>query len=232
VEGPSGYNSGGANCIVDGLPTSCSTVLSLLGSGNPGAVSSAGGVTTVNLVGQGVIGSVSDTQFSDEGDVIGMGTTPVYGDVSFGLTLNTPGSSSFFGTNLDDTYGTVVGTLGTFFRGRPPGQSFGACVGQNMSLLFTGSLNHPLAASIASGLTGMAGYTLTNFKAANGIELSWYVGAYAGAVAAKYVVPTLGVGAVGAAGNAAGVAAAIGGGAGIGSLLGSAANCTSVGVGP
>jgi hypothetical protein len=74
--GPSGYNSGGANCIVDGLPTSRSAVLSLLGSGNPGAVSSAGGVTTVNLVGPGIIGSVSDTEFSEEGDVVGMGTTP------------------------------------------------------------------------------------------------------------------------------------------------------------
>ena len=82
----SGYNNGpGLNCILDGLPTSCGTVLSLFNVGNPGAVSSAGGLTTINLVGQGVVGSVSDVTATEEGDVVGMGISPVYGTVSLRL---------------------------------------------------------------------------------------------------------------------------------------------------
>jgi hypothetical protein len=103
--GPSGLNSGGANCIVDGPATSCSTVLSLLGSGNPGAVSSAGGITTVNLVGPGIIGSVSDTEFSDQGDVVGMGISPVYGTVASAFTFSNAGG--------------LIGDIGDFL-GRVP----------------------------------------------------------------------------------------------------------------
>jgi hypothetical protein len=64
------------------------------------------------------------------------------GDCSVG-GINILGSLDFssLGNTLDNAYGTVLGFLGRFFRGRAPGQSFGECVDQNISMMTFGQVD-------------------------------------------------------------------------------------------
>jgi RHS repeat-associated protein len=141
-------------------------------------------------------------------------------------------NQSFFdnlGTNLGTAYGNALGFLGKFFRGRPPGVSFGACMAQNVNLLTTGSANKSITRFVGLGATGIAGAALglLQIGTASGpttlTQLLTYVGAYyTNATIAQAV-------AAGAVANEAalGVAAI-----GLAPLVGSAANCASVGVAP
>ncbi len=142
-------------------------------------------------------------------------------------------NQSFF-TNLNNGYGNLLGALGKVFRGRPPGQSFGACVGQNMSLTFTGSPNHPISTTATSGGVGIAG--LLGSVTTGGVQLAArlaigakvflsavpedeaaYQAFVEGAAVAGFVASDVAIG-----------AAAIG----LAPLVGSAANCASAGVAP
>ena len=136
---------------------------------------------------------------------------------------------------LSGAYGKALGTLGKVFRGRPPGQSFGACVGQNMSLTFTGSTNSPISTTVTSGIIGIGGVALGG-PTFGGAELAARL-----AIAAKVLTSALPgdeaaaealiSGAV-AAGQAAPPIALGVGAIGLAPLIGSAANCASVGVAP
>ena len=129
----------------------------------------------------------------------------------------------------------LLGTLGQFFRGRPSGQSFPACVGRNMSLTFTGSPNSPIATTITSGVTALSGVLLGG-PTFGGATLASRL-----AIAAKILMSPLPEGeaaeaalfseAFAAADAAPPIALGVGA-IGLAPLIGSAANCTSVGVTP
>ena len=168
-------------------------------------------------------GLVSPGYWASPGTVVGSGIDLIG---SIGVSGSTLSSA---GTALGNAYGHALGAAGQFFRGRPPGQSFAACVGQNMSQTFTLSPSHPVSTTVASGATGMAGSVLglLQIGTASGpttlAELLTYVGGYfAGASIPEAV----------AAGAVASQAAVGGAAIGLAPLVGSAANCASVGVAP
>ncbi len=122
----------------------------------------------------------------------------------------------------------VVGTLGQFFRGRPPGQSFGACVAQNVSLTLTGSTHNSKVISMIVGVSGIAGSMLTFIKAPGGdAPLSFAI-----AFSAVRIVGVTDLQLLQSAPKLASQGVAVLGGAGIGLLLGSGVNCASESVNP
>ena len=137
---------------------------------------------------------------------------------------------SSVGSALDSAYGTALGALGKVFRGRPPGQSFGGCIANNVNRTFWDKLQGSWGA-VTAGISGMTGTALTVTTVGPGLSLSTYLALIAGggSVTSSSITATLPV--LGAA-LTTGKAVAIVGGAGLGLLIGSAANCASVGVGP
>jgi RHS repeat-associated protein len=128
-------------------------------------------------------------------------------------------------TALDNAYGAALSAAGQVFRGRPPGQSFAACVGQNMSLTFTGKPNSPIRTTVTSGITAVTGLLLggPSFGGVTLAELGTYTAAY---FTGATIPEAIGAGLVVSD-------AALGAGLiGLGPLVGSAANCASVGVAP
>jgi hypothetical protein len=137
---------------------------------------------------------------------------------------------SSVGSALDNAYGNALGTVGKVFRGRPPGQSLGACVAQNVNLLTTGSTNGSITTAVDLAVTGMAGLALTHLTflgmpASQGLTVLL---GFMGGITPE----SAGVGALTVAAGVTGVAAATAGGIGIGAMLGSGANCVSQGVAP
>jgi hypothetical protein len=115
------------------------------------------------IIGQGAVGL---TAFTFGQSLNGAGSPCSARDVEAGdcsvSGTNVLGTLNFssLGNTLGSAYGTVLGFLGKYFRGRPPGQSFAACVGQNMSLTFTGSPKSPISTTVTSGTIGISGLML------------------------------------------------------------------------
>ena len=138
---------------------------------------------------------------------------------------------------LDSAYGAALGRAGQFFRGRPPGQSFAACVGQNMSRTFTGSPNSPISTTVSSGIIGISGVLLggptfggmTIAERLTGMVVTRMIAAAAPQTAAD-LEAAFETG--GAAINASPHVALAVGAIGLAPLVGSVANCASVGVAP
>jgi len=159
------------------------------------------------------------------------------GTPTFGLVFNTSDSSDVlftsFASAIDNAYGQALSTAGQYFRGRPPGMSFGACVGQNMSWTFTFSPNHPISTSVASGAIGVGGVLLGGPTFGGGTlaaRLAIAAKVFLSAVPEDEAAESALMDAAFAAADAAAPLALAVGGVGLAPLVGSAANCASVGV--
>ena len=128
------------------------------------------------------------------------------------------------GATLDLGYGTALGKLGQIFRGRPPGQSFAACVDQNINQATLGLARNSTKV-LATGLGGTAltavGSTSSGFSLAEDLLIR-----------AASIVPRVNLPSALTAVEFGGQAVAVGGGAALGLFIGSAANCASQGVSP
>ncbi len=125
-----------------------------------------------------------------------------------------------------------LGSLGQFFRGRPPGQSFGACVSENVSLTTFGLVQDP----VKVGSAALVGLPLTVVKV-RGITrpdllvpLSTFAGSFVGFASRALSGGLISSDAAFLIGRGTAQGIAVAGGAGFGLLVGSAANCASGGV--
>jgi RHS repeat-associated protein len=128
---------------------------------------------------------------------------------------------------LNSAYGAGLGKAGQVFRGRPPGQSFDACIAQNARGM--------IGASAVTAMVGLESYLKQVPVGGGTLPASFvWLARGMGAVAGAMGVPGSEAGAGYILGAAACLsnAGAVLGSAGFGVLVGSAANCMSEGVNP
>jgi RHS repeat-associated protein len=143
------------------------------------------------------------------------------------FTMTSGASGSGFSEAVDSAYDAALAKAGAYFRGRPPGQSFGACVGENLSLTLTGSTKHVIATTVIASAAGTASLASALFRK-DSMELAAYLTIVAGA----YIAPAAGASAIAAVGRTAADITLGVGAASFGLFIGSAANCASQGVNP
>ena len=179
------------------------------------------------------IGSSGLTAFSfgspcsarDEAGNCSLGGVNVLGTLAF----------SSLGNTVDSAYGTVLGFLGKFFKGRRPGQSFGACVNENVTMMTFGAVDPKKLFN--SGLAKIEG--AATFLSVASVPVSLPGGTYMapiGPLAAGNFAHALGLSGSGAAYLVRAVtgglqALAVAGAATLGAGIGSSANCATVGTG-
>ena len=220
-------------CRMDGTPVNCGVLLRAINAGMIEGIDSARIVAGFLII-HGTTSPGPGQWIPALGDYTGMGclravgTENVWCPSSWTMVVN-------WWRPIDETYGRVLGALGKFFRGRPPGQSFGGCVASNISQTTFGKIPNSTAAAAITGIVGAGGAALTlvttqgstpdvqvplSFTPAfiAGMSARILSGGFVGLNGAYYV-------GVGTAYGIAGV-----GGAGIGRVLGSAVNCAATGV--
>jgi hypothetical protein len=137
------------------------------------------------------------------------------------------------GTSLDNAYGKALATLGQFFRGRRIGQSFGGCVGENISLTLTGSNAFPVSTTAAAaGSAAVTALMLSTRSNLYGFNVSGYTSTALGIATTlrAFSGGLLSRGAAAVAGVTASQAIAVTGAAGFGLIVGSTAGCVSEGI--
>jgi RHS repeat-associated protein len=163
-------------------------------------------------------------------------------EVETGVVINAPTnefaplaiSLGQAGQTISGAYGTALGALGKVFRGRPPGQSFGACVANNMSLM---GVDPRKALNVGNQLSLVVTAAVSTSPAQWTTPGGGLVGGMLASGIGTNLGSAIGLGSFGAtmlgrlaAGGAVGVAVAAD--ALISLTAGSAINCASEGVAP
>ena len=203
------------NCTLDYVPINCGALLRAIGAG----------ITNVNPIfisGNTITATTVECTWSES-----TGRVCTSGVATFTLPD--------LGTALDDAYGKALGTLAQFFTGRPPGQSFGACVDQNVTMMTFGNVDPKKLFS--SGLAKIESAAI--FLSVASIPVSTPGGTLTvplGPHVAGRLAQALGLTGLSAAAFMRTVAGglyslSVAGAATAGAGIGSSANCAAVGVG-
>src|SRR3989475_13331992 len=207
--------SASAGCTLDGLPINCGVLGRVIGAG----------ITNVNPIlvsGNTITATTVECTWSES-----TGRVCTSGVATFTLPD--------LGTALDNAYGKALGALGQFFRGRPPGQSFGACVGENASLTLTGSTDSPIATTVAAVVPGVVSTALLTQRTTvfgRQVSLYQYLAAITAVSARAFSGGLISVSGAISVGKTTARGILIAGAAGAGLIIGSVANCASEGVSP
>ena len=201
--------SAGTGCTLDGVPINCGVLARAIGAGITN-------VQPIGISGNTITATTVECTWSES-----TGRVCTSGVATFTLPD--------LGTALDNAYGKALGTVGKVFTGgRLKGQSFGACVDENIRLTTFGTVQDSTKA-LAVGMTGLG---LTAAKSTiPGLSASEYVLLFLGATAQKFAFPNLSNAVAFGAARYGSRGIAIIGGASLGLFLGSAANCASERVG-
>src|SRR3989454_8008391 len=203
------------NCTLDYVPINCGALLQAIGAGITN-------VQPIGISGNTITATTVECTWSES-----TGRVCTSGVATFTLPD--------LGTALDNAYGKALGALGQFFRGRPKGQSFGACVGANASLTLTGSTDSPIATTVAAVVPVVVSTALLTQRTTvfgRQVSLYQYLAAITAVSARAFSGGLISVSGAISVGKTTARGILIAGAAGAGLIIGSVANCASEGVSP